>query len=97
MKKAVNIQHGCQAKGCIKIGKWRQIAKWDYFICDEHNHLLIYDHRVYIARSLGIARALAWNFKLTLYRFASSIILPPQISAPFEQFGARASNDGEPR
>jgi hypothetical protein len=59
MKKGVNIQHGCQAKGCVKIGKSRQIAKWDYFICDEHNRLLKYDDRAYIARTLGIARALA--------------------------------------
>jgi hypothetical protein len=59
MKKAANIQHGCQAKGCIKVGKLRQIAKWDYFICDEHNRLLTDDDRVYIARTLGRARALA--------------------------------------
>jgi hypothetical protein len=59
MKKSANIQHGCQAKGCFKFGKPRQIAKWNYFICDEHHRLLTHDDRLYIARTLGTARALA--------------------------------------
>ena len=43
----------CQAKGCVKLGRLRSIARWDYLICDEHNRLLYYTDRVYIARTLG--------------------------------------------
>jgi hypothetical protein len=51
MKKAASVQYVCQTKGCVKAGKPQHIAKWNYFICDEHNHLLTYDDKLYIART----------------------------------------------
>ena len=50
-----------QAKGCAKIGKLQHIARWIYFICDEHNRLLTYDDRCYIARTLGTQRSSSDN------------------------------------
>jgi hypothetical protein len=59
MKKTANIQYACPAKACVKVGKLQEIAKWNYFICDEHNRLLTHDDELYIARTLGTVRALA--------------------------------------
>ena len=64
MRKAANIQRGCQAKGCAKIGKLQHIAKWVYFICDEHNRLLTYDEQVLHRANFRNPAQLVGQFKL---------------------------------
>jgi len=47
------LQKNCQAKGCTKLGKPKSVARCTYHICDEHNRLLNYIDKLYIARTEG--------------------------------------------